>query len=74
MKLHELMRVQYKLEKELDVDLVVDLAKQVAKDTKDKMLEVVEELDLDLKEDNFHYLGVYLKEDSIITNLEPSMQ
>ena len=45
----------------------------VEKDIKDKMLEVVEELDQDLKEVNYHYLEDYQKEDSTTIILEQFM-
>ena len=43
--------------------MVVDLVKKVEKDTKDKIKEVVMELELTSKEDNYHYLEDYQKED-----------
>ena len=75
MKLHELRPSEgaFQTKKELDVELVLDLEKQVEKDIKDKMLEVVEELDLDLKVDNYHYSDVYQKEVSLMLCLKQNM-
>ena len=68
------MKVHVATENVLVVVLLVVTVKLLVVDKRDKTAVQVVEFALDLKEDNFHYLDVYLKEDSIIMNLELSMQ
>ena len=53
---------------------VLETVKQVVEDKKVKIQEVVEELELTLKVDKFHYIDVYLREVSQMQNSKLLMQ
>ena len=72
MKLHEISpnAGAVKTRKRVGRGIGSGLGKLLVKVIKDKTPVVVEELDLDSKEDNYHYLEDYQKEDSTIITLE----
>ena len=74
MKLNELSPAYGSTKKRKRVGRGGNTLKQLVLEKKDKMLEVAEALDQDLKVDNYHYSEDLGKEDSTIQDLQQYMQ